>query len=415
MPSRITLSTFSPVSHWRWTLALVFFACGLVGFASGVEVSERDIRDAGVLTKAYYSLGLFILGGMDLGVPVGGPLWGRTLLWVGYFGAPALTGSAIVDWVHQIISHEERQLRAIRNHIVIIGTGDLVHILLAKVVQLNPSSPVVVADRVVSPLLAQELASQYNALVVEGDFTSDFFLSRIRIKRARRVIIVGENDFENFETASKILDIRPALADRVLVHCNRLRFLRGMATSQVAQDCITFNSYHLAATELVRTRMMAHFRETAYRDTVVLAGFGRFGQTILEELHKVALEEISRVAIIDIDAERRILVTREQFDISDDIEVHVLEGEIGHPEVWRKLSEKVDLLESRPLVLLATGMDDENLRTGLWLKNSYPNAVTMVRSAKPSHFSSKLAEDSGLDAFGISEIINDAMPDSWFD
>ena len=56
-------------------------------------VSERDLADAGILTRAYYTLGLFFLGGLDLGTPVGGPEAARTVLWLAYFAAPLITGS----------------------------------------------------------------------------------------------------------------------------------------------------------------------------------------------------------------------------------------------------------------------------------------------------------------------------------
>ena len=80
---------------WKSWSAITIFLCGLVGFAMGVDVSERPgIPEADFFTKAYYSLGLFVLGGLDLGTPAGGPLLGRILLWVAYFGAPIWTASA---------------------------------------------------------------------------------------------------------------------------------------------------------------------------------------------------------------------------------------------------------------------------------------------------------------------------------
>ena len=59
----------------------------------GVEVSERDLTGEGLLGRLYYVLGLFVLGGLDLGTPMGGPAFGRVLLWFAYFGAPLITAS----------------------------------------------------------------------------------------------------------------------------------------------------------------------------------------------------------------------------------------------------------------------------------------------------------------------------------
>lgn len=100
--------------NWRWLLAIVFLLCGFVGFMSGVGATERDLDNANPFTLLYYSMGLFILGGMDLGVPVGGPLWGRTLTWIAYFGAPLLTTSALVEWLQVIVANPSRWLRYLR-------------------------------------------------------------------------------------------------------------------------------------------------------------------------------------------------------------------------------------------------------------------------------------------------------------
>ena len=75
---------------------------------------------------------------------------------------------------------------------------------------------------------------------------------------------------------------------------SNLRFLRVLADSRVVTQCTTFNQYELAATQLAREQLMRRFNDTEYSDTVVLAGFGRFGQSILEQLERHAL--VSSVA-----------------------------------------------------------------------------------------------------------------------
>ena len=69
--------------NWRWAAAAFFFLCALFGLMTGVTLTERPyVVNAGLLTKAYYSLGLFVVGGLDIGTPVGGPLLGRIMLWI---------------------------------------------------------------------------------------------------------------------------------------------------------------------------------------------------------------------------------------------------------------------------------------------------------------------------------------------
>ena len=52
-----------PRINWRWAAAVSLFLLAFVGLISGVSLSERpDVTGAGLLTKAYYSLGLFVVG-----------------------------------------------------------------------------------------------------------------------------------------------------------------------------------------------------------------------------------------------------------------------------------------------------------------------------------------------------------------
>jgi hypothetical protein len=63
-----------------------------------VFVSDRpEVLGAGILTHLYYSLGLFVLGGLDLGVPIDGPNGARIALWLAYFLAPLVTTGVLVQ------------------------------------------------------------------------------------------------------------------------------------------------------------------------------------------------------------------------------------------------------------------------------------------------------------------------------
>ena len=111
---------------WRWPAAAALFLLAFVGLLSGVGLSERpDVGASSLLTKAYYSLGLFVVGGLDLGTHDSGPWFGRTMLWVAYFGAPLLTASAVVEAVIRVMAPRRWQMRRLQNHIVIAGTSDL--------------------------------------------------------------------------------------------------------------------------------------------------------------------------------------------------------------------------------------------------------------------------------------------------
>ncbi|WP_106089130.1 hypothetical protein [Enhygromyxa salina] len=56
---------------WRAVPVALVFLSGFLGLSSGVEVSERELSEVGYWAKAY-ALGLFVVGGVDLGTPHGG-------------------------------------------------------------------------------------------------------------------------------------------------------------------------------------------------------------------------------------------------------------------------------------------------------------------------------------------------------
>src|SRR4051812_19144077 len=82
----------------RGGLAAIVYLLAVFAFRAGVEVSARQgVPDMGLFAQLYYAGGLFILGGMDLGTPSGGPHVARVLLWTTYFAAPLITTSTVLE------------------------------------------------------------------------------------------------------------------------------------------------------------------------------------------------------------------------------------------------------------------------------------------------------------------------------
>jgi voltage-gated potassium channel Kch len=313
----------------------------------------------------------------------------------------------------QLMRPQGWKLRRLRDHVVVVGTGDLTISYLRVLRRHAPRLPVVVVDDGAQAVRVQEIAQSFGVIVVTGEITHEYLLQRLRLDRARRVVLLGEDNFLSYEAAGKILRLYPQLAQRIVLHCSNLRFLRSMQETYVARQAQTFNSYHLAATALVRDRLQAHFLKTSARDVVVIAGFGRFGQTILEELRHFSETQIDTVAVIDVDADRRMLVAEEQQRLGEFCRRVVLQGDISHPEVWRKLAASVDLAQAEPVVILGTGRSDDNLRTALWLKNRFPAALVFARTDDVSEFAERVGADHGIASISITELVESNIPLAW--
>jgi len=400
--------------NWRWWAAAVLFCFAFTGLLAGVALSERlDVVSSNMLTKAYYSLGLFVVGGLDVGMPVNGPVWARGLLWVAYFGSPLLTASAVIDAVIQVITPDRWHLRRIRDHIIVFGSGQLTLSYLRQQQRQHPGCKIVVVDMEFDPVREQELINKFGATTLIGDLTHGYFLQQLRLSKARKVLLLGDSDFQAFEAATRILELAPRLRQKLVLHCHNLRFMRSIQTTDLAKHCEIFNTYNLAATGFVKDSLIDHFQLTQSKDVVVMAGFGRFGQSILEELQTSAVDEISHVAVIDIDADRRILVAAEQDLIGNDYQRTVFEGDVGHPMVWDQLSRTIDLNSEQPTVILGTGQEQENLRTALWLKAKYPNARIFARTNDISRFALAVGAEHDITSISITQLMEDHIPARW--
>ena len=402
---------------WRWpAAALLFFIFAILGFSSGVSLTERpDVVTSSLLAKGYYSLGLFFLGGTDIGLPVGGPLYGRILLWIAYFGSPLILATAVIEALLKVMSTGGWQLRRLKNHIVIVGSGDMALSYLRVLRAKSKHLPVVVVDHTISQVRELELKEAFNVTVVTGDITHDYLLEKLRLKQAKRVMMMGEDDFLSFEAASKILRLFPHLKSKIVIHSNSLRFLRAMQETQIARHSVSFNCYNLAAKSLVRDSLRDHFIKTEGKDTVILAGFGLFGQTILEELQSSAQEHISVVGIIDLDAERRIQVVEEQQLLEESYNREVFEGDISHPEVWRNMRKRIDLTKGYPVMILGTGDASINLRTALWLRQKHPNALIFSRTNDVSEFAVEVGKEHRISTISITQLVETNIPAAWLE
>jgi Trk K+ transport system NAD-binding subunit len=406
---------FDPELSWKSWSAITLFGFGLLGFMLGVGVSERpDLAEAGLLTKAYYTLGLFVLGGLDLGTPTGGPVYGRILLWVAYFAAPIWTASAVFATILHALRPRVWHVRSIRKKIVIFGGGELTLGFLNRIkASGNAHRVVVIVDESQNPDL-DELRSYHRVRVFVFSGKPLSRLRRYPLHKAHKFLLLSDSDEINFELASRFLDHDPQLASKIVYHVSDLRFLRVMQDTRVVQQCTSFNQYELAATQLARGQLMQRFDATAHRDTVVLVGFGRFGQSILEQLEKHASGAFSRVAIIDQFAEKRALIADEHVETERTYSRHTYQGDVNDPEIWNRLFRELVIGEEEPVFVITTGDDQTNLRCAIWLRKRFHNALIISRTLAPSYFAKGVCNEHDIVSVNTAQLVETSIPHAWY-
>ena len=401
--------------NWKWWGVLILFTCGFVGFLSGVEVSDRPgLPESSIFTKAYYTFGLFLLGGMDLGTPSHGPLYGKVLLWIAYFGAPILTASAVIESLVHALQPYSWRLHRIKNHIVIVGSGNLTFSFLKKIREHDSKRAVIVLAPEGDHSRLEELQSYGNIRIVVSIGDPQFLVRRLRMDRAHRILLLLDDDIANCVGATDLIENSPALVNRIILHIADLQFLHVLQTTDVALPYTSFNSYQMAAAHLARQYLIKQFNSTHYKDTLVLVGFGRFGQSILAELEQKASDAFSTVAIIDIDARRNALISDEATGKDKVYERYIIEGDIGHPEVWDQLFKDVVVADQEPVFILSTGSDEKNIGSAIRLRQRYKDALIISRSLQPSMFASKICKEHNIVSINMTELMEESIPQQWY-
>lgn len=402
---------------WRgaWLRAVaptLVFCAGYIALSSGAAVSERTIP-AGPLPHIYYVIGLFVLGGLDLGTPIGEPIWARWLLWVVYFAAPLVTASALLEIVWAIALPMAYRIRRLRDHTVIIGAGRLAELYLAKLREHSPRALIVLVDKNPDNPRLQPLVAKYPMTVVLGDINNPVTLGLLRLTHARRVLILTGNDFTNLNAASFILDNTPSLAGRIVLHVSNLRILRSMDQVLASQATAVFNTHEIAARHLIQQYLLERFAQTAHPDTVVLAGFGRFGQSVLQALQELAPGRFAQLIVVDFKGHERMNAFADRVGITSDYTQHVVSGSLLDCSVWAALDQRCKLMQKTPLIVVGADDDMVNLEAALWLRRRYADAFVVARHFQRSTFSTQIASACNIIVFSIADLVTEAIPREW--
>lgn len=399
----------------RAIAAIAIFLIAFFGFQLGVVLSESEgSPDRSVLVNAYYALSLFVIGGIDIGTPTAGPKLGLYPLWFAYFAAPLLAISTLLEAFLRAFSNSRWRLRRLKNHVVITGRGELVLAYLRMLRESDSRAQLVVVSRDGFDITTrEEIHKDFDAVIWQGNLANDFTCKQLRIKRARQVLLLEDESLRNYETVKLLLDRHPGLAGKIIMRSERLRFMRAMASTVAARAITVFNPYQLAADTLVKRIIQPRLENAAAPVGVVIAGFGRFGQSILEGLQDLPSNSISTIALIEQDAERRVMVTREQVAISNAFELKVLQGDVSHPGVWQSLGASWDIAMQDTIYVLCTSLEEDNLRTALWLRSHSQSSLVIARLEKSSAFATQVATDNNFHALSLHELVEESMPRYW--
>ena len=402
----------------RAGLVALAFGLALLAFAGGAGFTERALPPAGTAAglgaRLYFAAGLFVLGGLDLGLPTG-PQPARALLWVATFLAPAITGGALVEGGLRLLRPDLWVRFRLRNHLVIIGAGRLGHLFMEALQRsAQTRSPVVVVDAEGDEDDARELRRRFGAHLIKADIRKPQTQQLLALGRARGVIVLTSDDLVNLEAAAAIQDAHPALP--VLAHVADLELRRALDALRGAAH--TFNAHRLAAQRVFERALRPHLAATAGKDVLVLVGFGRFGQTVFEELlaRPELSSEIREVFLVDRNATDKARFFAPHAPQPCPLPFRCIDGDVADPATWERL--RADILAGTtpteaatpPFFVLGTDDDTLNLRVALALRRRLGEGPRIVvRVFHASSFTDAMAKRFSLDVLAVEALMRDAI------
>ncbi len=404
------------LSLWKVVLPPVAFLLAVLAFELGGVPRGYPEGSPSLLASCYFALSLFVMGGIDLGIPVGPGGFAEGLLWFAYFLCPVITASALIDTFLTFLYRGAWRVRFTRNHIVLAGCGKLALLFLAELRRRNPRMKVVVVDPETSNTSLLVARQRYQARLVCGDITDPEALIHARIDKARRLVALSQNDVANLSCLYVGRNLMPPTGkDRLVGHVSDLALLRTLKRRQLIDGIAAFNSYRIAAKNLVEESLLQKFRASKPPDRLLIVGFGRFGQTILAHLQASFGRELDEVFLIDRLASRNLRVFEEQVGLSAEFKTSVHNGDVRDPALWDEIKARLEGQPGPPpLILLCTEDRASNLELAIELSSRWPDARVVVRVLHVTDFEANLARENDIEVESVSELLSRSFPEAWF-
>ena len=85
------------------------------------------------------------------------------------------------------------------------------------------------------------------------------------------------------------------------------------------------------------------------------------------------------------------------------------------PAVWQRVQNEIDVQEEgrNAVFVLGTGHEEDNLRTALWIRRYYPEAMVIARSNKESLFANQVGQEHNFISISINQLVEENIPESW--
>lgn len=289
------------------------------------------------------------------------PTWLRSALWTLRLGLPAIAGGAILDVVSRMLPEPLEAPGWMEDHTIVVGAGRLGYRVAMELVRRG--EPVVVVNLNESGDGLRRLREFEGITTLIGDAREGHMLERAGIDRAARLVAVTGSDVVNLSVALLALD--PGIGGGELrawahVFDARLEDLPRHFGQGDVPRLGTFSLYRDAAVHFCEGRC-----SNGDWTRAVVAGYGRFGQAMVEALRKQRGRDWP-------------IVVLDREPVPEDAEgLTYLRGDLLSKRTMDRLAPHLDGAD-RILCVVCTDSDAANLAFALRLREALAEADVTV-------------------------------------
>jgi len=374
----------------RILIPIIIVLLSTICFQFGVNVGNLTNENShGVLMHILYSISLFTLGGVSLGVPVSGPEWAKILLYFMYFIAPAISIGALMEHLFTSFRFYHQILLFRGNHSVIIGAGRVASNLPQKInsifkneykrTKMGFKLPIIIADKNTNALLYP--AEKY--LIESIDAEDPLIIDKLNIQKARFVFILTDKDWINLNLFFKLNKLIKNPKTNVFVRLKSEDLIIELSKKFTNPNFHFFNVHIESIRLLFKNKILDNSILNEWVASVkksepkvlVFLGFGRFGQNVLAEYLNEFKNDIKKIIVISPNAKNEweryhLLDANNESNILPNIKI----------EIYDSNNEDISLIKTiindskdynSVLWTLGSGTDEVNLNASTIINRFY--------------------------------------------
>ncbi|MBD3290964.1 hypothetical protein GF337_19310 [candidate division KSB1 bacterium] len=361
--------------YWKY---LFFAIIIVVSFSAFLQTSMvRTDAPWRYLEALYFSITLFIIGGLDIGFPHGGSPFVLIVLWICYFVAPLLALGFVYQFVQEHIFSQISPV--LRGHTIICGMGRNGELIYRLIREYFPKGhKVVIIEKSTENPYSELLEKDPDTWWLKSDFTKPPVMQKAKLRRANRVYITTNLDLANIDAAVAIQEMKDK-PQKLSLYCHlgnlelHQNFCDTIFKERKFSDIKLFNGYECVTRRFYENWIISKGNLNPNGVIFAILGFGRFGQMLFSRLasdpNRSANDEVVIATMKPNSEVDKLNYEYRKDSFESNCRLHSpLYADIHNPTCWEELNQIASSSRKQLVILICRDNDIGNLNLAISMK-----------------------------------------------